>query len=152
MINRHLVHLWRQMKIHRILTHVCLQQIGCLYYCCYATTSSPAVQKRHSKVYGNPIAHSLYSILLGSFKDKSKKLFTFRPELAVHNLFTHIDRPEFLLELCIISIMGLCGYLKTKCLSYQSISHVDHCIKSKELIVYRVMMYANPLLYYFYRP
>ena len=35
-----------------------------LYYCCYAKTSSPAVQKRHSKVYGNPIAPSLYSILL----------------------------------------------------------------------------------------
>ena len=26
-----------------------------LYYCCYAKTSSSAVQKRHSKVYGNPI-------------------------------------------------------------------------------------------------
>jgi len=33
---------------------------------CYAKTSSPAVQKRHSKVYGNPIAPFLYSILLGS--------------------------------------------------------------------------------------
>ena len=55
MINRHLVHLWRQMKIHRILTLICLYQIGCLYYFCYAKTSSPAVQKRHSKVYGNPI-------------------------------------------------------------------------------------------------
>ena len=29
-----------------------------LYYC------SPAVQIRHSKVYGNPIAPSLYSILI----------------------------------------------------------------------------------------
>ena len=29
-------------------------------------TSSPAVQKRHSKVYGNPNAPSLYSIILGS--------------------------------------------------------------------------------------
>ena len=36
-----------------------------LYYCCYAKTSSSAVQKRHSKVYGNLIAPSLYSILLG---------------------------------------------------------------------------------------
>ena len=37
-----------------------------LYYCCYAKTSSSAVQKRHSlsKVYGNPIAPSFYSILL----------------------------------------------------------------------------------------
>ena len=65
MINRHLAHLWRQMKIHRILTHVCLHQIGCLCYCCYAKTSSSAVHKRHSKVqYGNLIAPSLYSILL----------------------------------------------------------------------------------------
>ena len=34
-----------------------------LLYCCYAKTSSSAVQKRHSKVYGNPIAPS-FSILL----------------------------------------------------------------------------------------
>ena len=34
----------------------------------YAKTSSPAVQKRHSKVYGNPIAPSLYSILLPVLK------------------------------------------------------------------------------------
>jgi len=33
-----------------------------LYYCCYAKTSSSAVQKRQSKVYGNPIAPSFYSI------------------------------------------------------------------------------------------
>ena len=63
MINRHPAHLWHQMKIHRILTHVCLLQIGCLCYCCYAKTSSSAVQKRHSKVYGNPIAPSFYSII-----------------------------------------------------------------------------------------
>ena len=30
-----------------------------LYYCCYAKNSSPEVQKRHSKVYGNPIQFSL---------------------------------------------------------------------------------------------
>ena len=35
-----------------------------LSYCCYAKTSSPAAPKRHRKVYGNPIAPSLYSILL----------------------------------------------------------------------------------------
>ena len=66
MIDRHLAHLWCQMKIHRItiLTHVCLHQIGCLCYCYYAKTSSSAVQKRHSKVYGNLIAPFLYSILL----------------------------------------------------------------------------------------
>ena len=52
-------------KIHSLLTHVCLQQIGCFYFCCYAITSSLAVQKRHSEVYGNPIAPSFYSILLG---------------------------------------------------------------------------------------
>ena len=38
-----------------------------LYYCCYAKNSSSAAQKRHSKVYGNPIAHTLYSILLGNY-------------------------------------------------------------------------------------
>ena len=70
MINRHLAHLWRQMKIHRIVTHVCLHQIGCLCYCCYAKTSSSAVQKSHSKVYGNPIAPSFYSILLVSPLDR----------------------------------------------------------------------------------
>ena len=37
-----------------------------LYYCCYAKTSSPAVQIRHSKVYGKPYCPSFYSILLGS--------------------------------------------------------------------------------------
>ena len=64
MIDRHLAHLWCQMKIHRItiLTHVCLHQIGCLCYCYYAKTSSSAVQKRHSKVYGKSIAPSFYSI------------------------------------------------------------------------------------------
>ena len=30
-----------------------------LYYCCYAKTSSSAVQKRNSKVYGNPINRPL---------------------------------------------------------------------------------------------
>ena len=52
------------MKIHRLLTHVCLHQIDCLCYCCYAETSSSAVQKRHSQVYGKPITPSLYYILL----------------------------------------------------------------------------------------
>ena len=47
------------------LTHVCLHQIDCLYYCYYAKISSPAAQIRHSKVYGIPVAPSLYSILLG---------------------------------------------------------------------------------------
>ena len=42
---------------------------SCLFtldYCCYAKTSSPVVQKRHRKVYENPISPSWYSILLGS--------------------------------------------------------------------------------------
>ena len=52
------------MKIHRLLNHVCLHLIDCFCNCCYAETSSSAVQKRHSKVYGKPIASSLYSILL----------------------------------------------------------------------------------------
>ena len=60
------------MKIHRILTHVCLHVIGCLYYCCYAKTSSPAVQKRHSKVYGNPIAPSFYLISPWSWAENIK--------------------------------------------------------------------------------
>ena len=52
---RPLAYLWRQIQIHCILTLDCLHQIGCLCYCCCAKTSSSAVQKRHSKVYGNPI-------------------------------------------------------------------------------------------------
>ena len=59
-----------------------------VYHLCYSLllllrkTSSPAVQKRHSKVYGNPIAPSLYSILLerdllGS--DMTLALQMFRP-------------------------------------------------------------------------
>ena len=50
-----------------------------LYYCLQSLllllrkTSSPAVQKRHSKVYGNPIAPSLYSILLAWMYHKEIK-------------------------------------------------------------------------------
>ena len=40
-------------------------------YCCYAETSSSAAQKRHSKVYGKPIAPALYSILLAANTQKS---------------------------------------------------------------------------------
>ena len=42
--------------------HLCYCLQSLLFY--YAKTS-PAVQICHSKVYGNPIAPSLYSILLG---------------------------------------------------------------------------------------
>ena len=49
--------------MHQCLFIICVIVYN-LYYCCYAKTSSPAVQIRHSKVYGNPIVPSLYSILL----------------------------------------------------------------------------------------
>ena len=52
-----------------------------LYYCCYAKTSSSAVQKRHSKVYGKPIAPSLYSILF----ELDYHLYTITPEM-VHSI------------------------------------------------------------------
>ena len=41
--------------MHQCLFIICVIVYN-LYYCYYAKTSSPAVQKRHSKVYGNPIA------------------------------------------------------------------------------------------------
>ena len=63
------------MKIHHILTYICLHYIGCLCYCCYAKTSSSAVQKRHSKVYGNPIAPSFYSILLENNYERNNENF-----------------------------------------------------------------------------
>ena len=55
MINRHLAHLWRQMKIHRILTHVCLHQIGCLCYYCYAKTSSPKTSQQSVRKHYRPL-------------------------------------------------------------------------------------------------
>ena len=48
---------------NRCLLIIC-NIVNNLYYCCYAETSSSAVQKRHNKVYGNPIAPTLYSSLL----------------------------------------------------------------------------------------
>ena len=39
----------------------------------FRKTSSSAVQKRHSKVYGNPIAPS-YAILLGSYKTNDNNI------------------------------------------------------------------------------
>ena len=65
MINRHLVHLWRLIKIHRILTHVCLHQIGCLCYCCYVKTSSSACSPKTSQQSAiKPYPPSFYLILL----------------------------------------------------------------------------------------
>ena len=61
-----------------------------LCYCCYAKTSSSAVQKRHSKVYGNPIAPSFYSISPCLFTYLPRVVYTsclhFGPGLTVHAL------------------------------------------------------------------
>ena len=51
-----------------------------LYYCCYAKTISSAVQKRHSKVYGNRIAPSFYLILLDSMYLHCKHCLTRQEE------------------------------------------------------------------------
>ena len=58
-MNLHLTPEMRQMSVYHLC--YCLQSL-CF---CYAKTSSSAVQKRHSKVYGNLIAPLFYSILLG---------------------------------------------------------------------------------------
>ena len=50
--------------MHQCLFIICVIVYN-LYDCYYAKTSSPAVQIRHSKVYGNPIAPSFYSTLFG---------------------------------------------------------------------------------------
>ena len=64
MINKHLASL--AFELDSPFTNSCLFTLDrLLCYCCYAETSSSAVLKRHSKVYGKPIAPSLYSILLG---------------------------------------------------------------------------------------
>jgi len=74
--------------MHECLFIICVIVYN-LYYCYYAKTSSPAVQIRHSKVYGNPIAPSLYSILLGWTTVKSCKISL---ELAyIITLFTLIS-------------------------------------------------------------
>ena len=74
--------------MHQCLFIICVIVYN-LYYCYYAKTSSPAVQIRHSKVYGNPIAPSLYSILLGWTTVKSCKISL---ELAyIITLFTLIS-------------------------------------------------------------
>ena len=64
MINKHLAFL--ALDEDSPYTNSCLFTLDRLpFYYCYAKTNSLAVQKRHSKVYGNPIAPSFYSILLG---------------------------------------------------------------------------------------
>ena len=51
-------------KLIRCLFIICVNVYN-FYYCCYSKTSSSAVQKRHSKVYGNPIAPPSIQYLLG---------------------------------------------------------------------------------------
>ena len=58
-MNLHLTRQRCQMSVYTVIVYN-------LYYCCYAKTRSSAVQKRHSKLYGNPIAPSFYTILLVS--------------------------------------------------------------------------------------
>ena len=64
-----------------------------LYYCWYTKTSSSEVQKRHSKVYGNLIAPSFYSILLGLYwikqKEKVNTTLLVRGLIAPQVLWTH---------------------------------------------------------------
>ena len=60
-------YLWRSLEVIRWSnTGFVATTVFPGFLACYAKTSSPAVQKRHSKVYGNPIAPSMYSILLGN--------------------------------------------------------------------------------------
>ena len=76
MINRHLAHLWCEMKIHRILTQVYLLQIGCLCLLLLRKNqffSSPKTSQQ--SVYGNPIAPSFYSILLDNIYGRQAAKF-----------------------------------------------------------------------------
>ena len=59
-------------------------------YCCYAETSSSAVQKRHSKVYGKYIAPSLYPILLALNLQSIGKFFKSRFK-EISSLFIYIS-------------------------------------------------------------
>ena len=68
-------------EMHQCLFIICVIVYN-LYYCCYAKTSSPAAQKRHSKVYGNPIAFSLYSILLGMVNVPFRAESSYRDRLS----------------------------------------------------------------------
>ena len=45
-------------SVHFAVTFIICIIVYNLYYCCYAKTSSSAVQKHHSKVYGKPIPPS----------------------------------------------------------------------------------------------
>ena len=85
-------------EMHQCLFIICFIVYN-LYYCFYAKTSSPAAQIRHSKVYGNPIAPSLYSILLGIFKT-SLYIYIFQDEKCrlMRNLSLSMVRPLFKIE------------------------------------------------------
>ena len=63
-------------------SYVCYIRSAAFCYCCYAQTSSSAVQKRHSKVYGNPIAppsiqFSLQFSVILLFKKRKKIGWTY---------------------------------------------------------------------------
>ena len=53
-MSQYTVNLHLTPEMHQCLFIICVIVYN-LYYCFYAKTSSPAVQIRHSKVYGNPI-------------------------------------------------------------------------------------------------
>ena len=71
--------LYKHARDARCLFIICVIVYN-LYYCCYAKTISSAVQKRHSKVYGNRIAPSFYLILLDSMYLHCKHCLTRQEE------------------------------------------------------------------------
>ena len=70
-VNLHVKPEIRQMSVYHLC--YCLQSLLLLL----RKTSSSAVQKRHSKVDGNLIAPSLYSILLGQYQERYNKSTVF---------------------------------------------------------------------------
>ena len=74
------------------------------YYCCYAKTSTSAVQKRHSKVYGNPIAPSFYSILLGNTVNIMHFTVVHIP-LLIKEFYIEISIDMFIYCLCVRNIV-----------------------------------------------
>ena len=96
-MSQYTVNLHLTPEMHQCLFIICVIVFN-LYYCYYAKTSSQAVQIRHSKVNGNPIALSLYSILLGIQEDKRRIGQTF-----VHVLCLY--RPLYVLSHVCVSYM-----------------------------------------------
>ena len=79
-------HLYKYARDARSLFIICVIVYN-PYYCCYAKTSSSAVQKRHSKVYGNPIAPSLGKIIKQSKMYKTQNA-VFIKEIYITNPFS----------------------------------------------------------------